>query len=63
MGDETSVSKKSWGLPDFVTVTFVFFLAMTVILGPANLVLFFKNPKLYTILIGLVIGLYIVHKL
>lgn len=51
------------GEPGFFTITLVMFLIWFVMIGPANLVLFFKSPIVYSIVIGLVIGLFIMRKI
>jgi len=42
-------------------VSFLMFAVVLIIFGPANLAAFFKSPQVYTIIIALIIGIYIVR--
>lgn len=44
-------------------VTFLMFMIGILLFGPANLVSFIANPKMYAVVIAIIIGLFIVRRI
>lgn len=57
------MNKKGTGeIPGIAIAAFLPIIILLLILGPANLIAFFKAPVVYVVVIAMVIGLFIIRK-